>query len=116
MVSKNGNLLMNFPQRGDGSLYPGVRGRARRAGQMDADQWRGDLRHASLDHVRRGAPVIAPKGMNEPMAPMTWQDVRFTTKGDVLYVIVCGIPQGPVQIKSLANWAGQCLGRTAWQP
>ena len=102
-VVSNGNLLMNFPQRGDGSLYPECEA------VLDAlAKWMPVNGEAIFDTrpwttFGEGPTVIAPKGMNEPMAPMTWRDVRFTTKGDVLYVIVCGIPQGPVQIKSLGQ-------------
>jgi len=45
--------------------------------------------------------------MNELMTPMTWQDIRFTTKGDVLYAICLGLPEKEVRIASLAGNANK---------
>ena len=94
VVSKNGNLLMNFPQRGDGSLYPecenvlarlpnGCRSMARQSSTPDPG--------LPLAKV----PRFAPKGMNELHAPMTSKDIRFTQSkdGKKVYAIVCGVPQ-----------------------
>jgi alpha-L-fucosidase len=38
---------------------------------------------------------------------MTWQDIRFTTKGSVLYAICLGVPTAEVKITSLAAKADQ---------
>jgi alpha-L-fucosidase len=50
-----------------------------------------------------GPTVMAEKGMNELMTPMTSRDIRFTTKGNVLFALVLGLPTEAVRIKSLAT-------------
>jgi alpha-L-fucosidase len=106
IVSKNGNLLLNIPVRGDGSI--------------DSDEekvlegiaaWM-DVNKESIFGTRpwkifgegpasEGAPLKA-QGFNEGKGKaFTAEDVRFTTKGDVLYAIVLGSPTKPLQITSL---------------
>jgi len=51
------------------------------------------------------APLQGP-GFNEGKSkPFTADDVRFTTKGGVLYAIIMGAPKSAVQIKSLGTKA-----------
>ena len=38
--------------------------------------------------------------------PFTWRDIRFTTKGDVLYVTALGLPDGQLSIKALSIKSG----------
>lgn len=108
VVSKNGNLLINMPQRGDGSLYPECE-----KVLDELAKWmpiNGEAIFGTRPWLTFGeGPTQLPeaKHMNELKKPLTWQDVRFTTKGDFLYIIVCGIPQGPLQIKALGR-----LGRS----
>ena len=67
VVSKNGNLLMNFPQRGDGSLYPECE-----AVLAELAKWM-PVNGEAIFGTRpwmifgEGPSVIPPKGMNEPM-------------------------------------------------
>ena len=104
IVSKNGNFLLNFPQRGDGSLYPECE-----TVLDELAKWmpiNGEAIFGTRPWQLYGeGPTPRPeaKYMNELKQPLTWQDVRFTTKGDFLYAIVCGVPQGPLQIKSLGR-------------
>ncbi len=105
VVSKNGNLLMNFPQRGDGTLYPECE-------QVldELARWMPINGEAIFDthpwtSFGEGPTVIPPKGMNEPMTPLTWRDIRFTTRGNILYAICLGVPQGKVVVTSLASRA-----------
>lgn len=104
VVSKNGNLLMNFPQRGDGSLYPECE-------QVldELTKWM-PINGEAIFNTRpwttfgEGPNIIPAKYMNELHAPLTWKDVRFTQSkdGKKVYAIVCGIPQGELTITSLA--------------
>ena len=110
VVSKNGNLLMNFPQRGDGSLYPECE-------QVldELTKWMPINGEAIFDTrpwttFGEGPLLIFDKYMNELHQPLTWQDIRFTTKGNVLYAFCCGIPQGPVIIKALGPEADKIAG------
>lgn len=104
VVSKNGNFLLNLPQRGDGTLYPEC--------EVVLDElakWmpvNGEAIFGTRPWLVFGeGPTQRPEAryMNELTSPLTCQDVRFTTKGDYLYAIVCGVPEGPVQIKSLGR-------------
>jgi alpha-L-fucosidase len=106
IVSKNGNLLLNIPLRGDGSI--------------DEDE------HKVLDDLASWIPhngeaifgtrpftvfgegppdVAGSANFNERTTrPYTAEDIRFTTKGDVLYAIVLAWPSnGKVTIKTLAS-------------
>ncbi len=105
VVSKNGNLLMNFPQRGDGSLYPECE-----VVLDELTKWM-PINGEAIFGTRpwttfgEGPSVIPAKYMNELMDPLTWQDIRFTTKGNVLYAICLGVPQGEIKITSLVAQA-----------
>ncbi|HBC88577.1 MAG TPA: alpha-L-fucosidase [Lentisphaeria bacterium] len=108
IVSKNGNLLLNIPVRGDGSIdekeekiLEGI------AAWMDVNKecifgtrpWKVFGEGPASD----GAPISA-QGFNEGKGrPFTAEDMRFTSKGNVIYVIVMGWPEKPLQIKSLGT-------------
>ena len=112
IVSKNGNLLLNLPQRGDGSLYP----------ECDKvldelAKWmpiNGEAIFGTRPWLTFGeGPSAVPKAMymNELKHPLTWQDVRFTSKGDAVYAICLGVPPDKeVRIASLGRLGreGQC--------
>jgi alpha-L-fucosidase len=111
IVSKNGNLLLSIPVRGDGTIDADevavVEGIAR---WMDINRecifgtrpWKVFGEGPALENV---APIQA-QGFNEGKGkPFTAEDVRFTAKGDVIYAIVFGWPAKPLQIKSLGTAA-----------
>lgn len=112
IVSKNGNLLLSIPIRGDGTIdsleeefLNGM------AGWMDVNgvaifgtrPWK----------IYGEGPTKVVGGMfNEGDVHFTESDVRFTTKGDTLYALVLGEPAGKVvAIKSLGQTAAQVGGR-----
>jgi alpha-L-fucosidase len=50
--------------------------------------------------------ALSAQGFNEGKGkPFTGEDVRFTTKDGVLYLIALGVPQNDLQIKSLGTAA-----------
>jgi len=109
VVSKNGNLLLNVPLRGDGTpdadeiaIIEGI------AGWMQINQ-------AAIHGTRpwkimgEGPQMTATEsnsGSNfneDKVKPFTAEDVRFTTKGGTLYAIVMGAPKTAVAMKSLGT-------------
>lgn len=111
IVSKNGNLLLNIPVRGDGSI--------------DEDE------HAFLAALATWMPVhgeaiygtrpfkvfgegppevIDNSNFNEKQRAYTSDDLRFTVKGSILYAFALGWPQdegkpGRLAVKTLATGA-----------
>ncbi len=103
VVSKNGNLLMNFPQRGDGSLYPECETVLAELAKWMPVNGEGIFGTRPWSTYGEGPSLIAASYMNELMHPLTWQDIRYTRKGDALYAFCLGIPQGQVNMSSLAS-------------
>jgi alpha-L-fucosidase len=110
IVSKNGNLLLNIPVRGDGTIDDKEQGVLEGiASWMDVNRecifgtrpWK----LFGEGPASEGAALSA-QGFNEGKGtPFTAADVRFTTKAGVLYVIVLGVPAGPTTIKALGTAA-----------
>ena len=109
IVSKNGNLMLNIPVRGDGSIDE----LERKIVEGIGDWMR--LNSESIYETRpwkifgegpkqEGDAKLTEQGFNEGRGkPFTSEDVRFVIKGDVLYATVMGWPDsGKVTIKSLA--------------
>jgi alpha-L-fucosidase len=107
IVSKNGNLLLSVPLRGDGTIddlemkvldgiteWMAVNNEAIYATRP----WKVYGEGPSISNVRRGA-----FGGAADVRSYTTEDLRFTTKGDILYVFVMGWPESrKLAIKSLA--------------
>ena len=55
IVSKNGNLLLNIGPRSDGTIPEEVQSVLRDVGCVAESEWRSDLRHASVENLRRRA-------------------------------------------------------------
>jgi alpha-L-fucosidase len=112
VVSKNGNLLLNIPVRGDGTIDE-----QELAVVEGITAWMDVNKEAILatrpwkvcgegPALAAAAPLTA-QGFNEGKGkPFTAEDVRFTTKGNDLYAIVMGDVEQPVSITSLGREAG----------
>ncbi|MFD2594425.1 alpha-L-fucosidase [Sphingobacterium griseoflavum] len=110
VVSKNGNLLLSVPLRGDGSLDD----KARLVVEGIAD-WMQVNSEAIIGSrpwdvfgegpAQKDAPELTAQGFNEGKGkPFTADDIRFTTKGKDLFATVLGIPDNnTVTIKSLGK-------------
>jgi alpha-L-fucosidase len=112
IVSKNGNLLLNVPVRGDGSIddkeikiLEGI------AAWMEVNQeaifatrpWK-----TFGEGPASAGSELSAQGFNEGKGkPFTAEDVRYTLSkdGKTLYAIVCGLPSGSVALKSLGKTA-----------
>lgn len=107
IVSKNGNLMLNIPVRGDGTIDEKER-------KVVADI--GSWMKANSESIYSTRPwkifgegpaqeeKLSQQGFNEGKGkPFTHEDIRFATKGDVLYATAMGWPPaGKMVIKSLA--------------
>ncbi|MBO9153616.1 alpha-L-fucosidase [Chitinophaga sp. GCM10012297] len=114
IVSKNGNLLLNIPVKGDGSIDDQEKNILEEVAAWmkvnseciyDTRPWKVFGEGPAME----GAAPIAEQGFNEGKGkPLGDADIRFITKGDVLYAVVFGWPaSGVVEVKSLA--AGNTL-------
>ncbi len=104
VVSKNGNLMLNVPLRGDGSIDD--KARATVDGVAD---WMA-VNSESIYGTRpwhtfgegpaiAGAAPINAQGFNEGKGkPFTAEDIRFTTKGKILYAALMGWPDNKLAI------------------
>ena len=109
VVSKNGNLLLSVPLKGDGT--PDADEIAIVEGIASWMQVNGEAIHGTRPwkvfgegpQMAVARPMTGP-GFNEGKGKaFTAEDVRFTTKGAVLYAAVMGPPAGAVRIKSLGT-------------
>jgi alpha-L-fucosidase/beta-xylosidase len=108
VVSKNGNLLLNVPVRGDGTLDEKEIAIVQEiAAWMDVNKesifdtrpWRVFGEGPSADATN---PIMA-QGFNEGRVAFTAKDIRFNQKGNILYVTVMGLPEANIVIRNLAS-------------
>ncbi|MBS1662665.1 MAG: alpha-L-fucosidase [Bacteroidetes bacterium] len=114
VVSKNGNLLLNIPLRGDGTfdekeaaVLEGITAWMRFNSEAiyDTRPWKTFGEGPAAENA---APLRA-QGFNEGKgAPFTARDIRFTAKGDILYATLLGWPEDKIaHIKSLPENTGR---------
>ena len=104
VVAKNGCLLLSIPVRGDGSIDAEERKIVEQIGRWT--QRFGEAIYASRPWKVSGeGPTQIASGQfgEEKMKPFEAADIRFTTKGPVLYAMTLGRPSGAVNIASLAK-------------
>jgi alpha-L-fucosidase len=109
VVSKNGNYLLNIPVRGNGSIDEQERAVVEGIGRWmnansesiyDTRPWTVYGEGPSTENQAK----LTGQGFNEGKTKFTSADIRFNTKGDVLYATVMNAPtDGKVTIKSLAQ-------------
>ncbi|WP_132052676.1 alpha-L-fucosidase [Pseudocnuella soli] len=113
VVSKNGNLLLSIPVRGDGTIDEKERKIVEEIGSWMAVNseaiygtrpWKVFGEGPALENA---APLNA-QGFNEGKGkPMGAQDVRYTAKGNTLYATLMGWPEGgSTVLKSLVSKNG----------
>jgi alpha-L-fucosidase len=107
VVSKNGTFLLNIPVRGDGTIDDQEVAIVKQIGAWM--KVNGEAIYATRPWKVCGegpsvgnAPKIEAQGFNEGKVKIGVDDVRYTTKGKVLYAIVLGSPTKPVVLKSLS--------------
>ena len=112
VVSKNGNLLLSVPMRGDGTIdseekriLEGIAGWIDRFGEAiyETRPWR----------IFGEGPTEVVSGMfgEDNAKPFTSSDIRFTTKAKDLFALTLGPAAGPLTITSLAEGAPTGRGK-----
>jgi alpha-L-fucosidase len=107
IVSKNGNLLLNFPLLPDGTLdaeeekvLEGITGWFAVNGETiyGTRPWK----------IYGEGPTKAPSGSfgEKGAKPFTASDFRFATRGNSLFVYAMGWPEGDLRVQSLGRAAG----------
>jgi alpha-L-fucosidase len=108
IVSKNGNLLLNIPVRGDGTIDDKevtiIEGIAawmdiNKESIFDTRPWTIFGEGPSAEQTN---PINGP-GFNEGKIKNNAKDIRFTQKGKIIYATVLGVPTDKMSIKSLGN-------------
>lgn len=110
IVSKNGNLLLNIPVRGDGSIdekevaiLEGIAAwmDANKESIFDTRPWKVFGEGPTADNT---APLTA-QGFNEGKSKWTAEDIRYNQKGNILYASVFGVPTTEIRLKSCGKSA-----------
>ena len=113
VVSKNGNLLLSVPLKGDGSLDPTELAIVKRIGE-----WM-EINSESIYGTRpwvifgegpqaEGINPINAQGFNEGKLVYSSKDIRFNKKGEkTIYVTVMGVPEEDITVKALGSKTAQ---------
>jgi alpha-L-fucosidase len=110
IVSKNGNLMLNIPVRGDGTIDEKERKVVEEIGQWmkaNSESIYGTRPWGIFGEgpAQEAAAQLSAQGFNEGKGKsFTHEDIRFNVKGDALYATAMGWPEnGKLVIKSLAK-------------
>jgi alpha-L-fucosidase len=111
VVSKNGNLLLNVPVRGDGTIdekeIAVVEGIAawmevNKESIFDTRPWKIFGEGPAADATN---PINA-QGFNEGKVKFTAKDIRFNQKDKIIYATFFGLPEGQTSIQSFGKSKG----------
>jgi alpha-L-fucosidase len=106
IVSKNGNLLLNIGPRSDGTITD-----EETQTLLGTGKWL-DVNGESIYGTRpwkiygEGPTESASGSFSDQKKPFTAKDIRFTTKGEILYAIAMGLPATNTEIKALGQKSG----------
>ena len=105
IVSKNGNLLLSIPLRGDGTIDEREEAFIDQIGAWTQRNGEAIFATRPWHKYGEGPTLPPPPGAfgEEQQKPYTGEDVRFTKKGDTLYAILLDWPRSETLIKSLGG-------------
>ena len=115
VVSKNGNLLLNIPVRGNGTIDPveesivcniGKWMRVNGESIYGTRPWRV---YGEGPSTEQNNPIAA-QGFNEGKVKMTARDIRYNQKGKWLYATLLGVPTDNIVMRNLAKHAPNVKG------
>ncbi|AMP99521.1 alpha-L-fucosidase [Pedobacter cryoconitis] len=110
VVSKNGNLMLNIPLKGDGTMDDIELGIVEEIGKWMREN--GESIYSTRPWkifgegpAQAAAAALSAQGFNEGKGkPFNMEDVRFVTKGDLLFAtIMSDVKQPSILIKSLST-------------
>ena len=104
IVSKNGNLLLNFPLRADGTLDSREEGIVEELAAWTSINGEAIYGTRPWRISGEGSEEADNGDFDEDTLEYTAQDIRFTAKGNYLYAIALAWPEsGTITIRSLAG-------------
>ena len=125
IVSRNGNLLLNFPLPSSGMLDPEelkILDEITRWMAVNSEAIYGTRPWKIFGEGPATAPAAESRGgssehhqaaaFNErSRRPLSGEDIRFTSKGNMLYAFLMGWPEHEVKMRTLAPGGPQGVGR-----
>lgn len=104
IVSKNGNLLLNIGPKSDGTIPNDVQNLLLEVGNWLAINGEAIYGTRPWTSFGEGPTGVAGGAFSDAKdKPFTADDIRFTTKGDVLYAVSLDNPSAKITIISLAS-------------
>jgi alpha-L-fucosidase len=105
IVSKNGNLLLNIPVRGDGTIDEKEEAIVDRIASWTKRNGEAIFATRPWRKFGEGPTKPPPPGnfSEDKLKPFTAEDIRFTKKGETLYAIFLDWPQAESAIQSLGS-------------
>ncbi len=102
VISKNGNLLLSVPVRGNGALDEDEHAFLAQLASWVPKHGEAIYGTRPFTVFGEGPPEPITQNFAEKTRPHTAEDIRFTTKGNMLYAFVLAWPQdGIVRVKTL---------------
>lgn len=112
IVSKNGNLLLNIPVRGDGTIDE------KEIAILEGIASWMEINKESIYETRpwkvfgegpaaETANPLKAQGFNEGKVKYSDKDIRFNQNGNILYITIMGVPNDSILVKNLKNVNGQ---------
>jgi alpha-L-fucosidase len=112
IVSKNGNLMLNIPVRGEGTIDDDELKVLEGITAWMSVNSEGIYATRPWKIYGEGPSKLSGSGRAQTAPKYTAEDIRFTTKGDTLFAFALGWPEsGTLTVKALASNSAQVAGR-----